>query len=143
MYSRTLTKKLLLAILIMLSIATFPVNNWAAGLNPTQYVLKGVPAPFSGFVVEQDRLQMCVTAVQDANYYRDLAALQEKFYEQKMADNAKIADLTLQLKTNEDKAVEDGLKKELKSKTVWYKQYWFTVPATALVIVLSQGLLVP
>ncbi len=124
-------------------ILTFPVSNWAAGLNPTQYVLKGTSAPFDGFVVEQDRLQVCVAAAQDANYYRDLAGLQEKFYAQKIDDDAKIAALTLEIKTKEGAAVEKGLKDELKSKSAWYKQYWFTVPATALVIILSHGLLLP
>lgn len=122
---------------------TFLQSSSFAQSNPTQYVLKGGIAPFSGFVVEQDRLQICVTAVQDANYYRDLATLQERFYTQKMADDAKIAALTLEIKIKEDAAVEKGLKEALKSKSVWYKQYWFTVPATALVIILSQGLLVP
>ncbi len=134
---------MLLAISIILLILTFPVSNWAGSLNPTQYVLKGAPAPFTGFVVEEPRLQICVTAVQDANYFRDLAALQEKFYTQKMADEAKIAALQLELKTKEDAAVEKGLKAEVAKKSVFYKQYWFTIPATALVFILSHGLLVP
>jgi len=129
--------------LITLSIVTFPATNWAANLNlnPTQYVLKGVPAPFDGFLVEQERLQMCVTAVQDANYYRDVANLQEKYYAQKIADDKKIADLQLELKTREDAAVEKGLKEELKAKSVWYKQYWFTIPATAVFFIVTGSLL--
>jgi len=85
---------------------------------------------------------MCVTAAQDATYYRDLAKLQEKFYTQKMEDNAKIAALQLELKTREDAAVEKGLKKELRAKSVFYKQWWFTVPATAIVFI-ATGVLIP
>jgi len=80
---------------------------------------------------------MCVTAVQDANYYRDLAKLQDKYYEQKIADNAKIAALQLEIKTKEDAAVEKGLKEELAAKSVWYRQPWFTISATALVFILT------
>jgi len=85
---------------------------------------------------------MCVTAVQDANYYRDLSSLQEKFYSQKIADNAKIAELELSLKTKEAAAVEKGLKEELAAKSVWYRQPWFTISATA-VIFIATGILIP
>jgi len=128
---------LLLVISITLSILIFPATNWAAELNPTQYVLKGQAAPFTGFIVDEPRLKMCVTAVQDANYYRDLAKLQDKYYEQKIADNAKIAALQLEIKTKEDAAVEKGLKEELAAKSVWYRQPWFTISATALVFILT------
>ena len=121
----------------------FLQNSAFAAGNPTQYVLKDVPAPFSGFIVEQDRLQVCVTAVQDANYYRDLAGIQQKFYEQKVADAAKIAELKLEIKTKEDAAVEKGLKNELSKKSVFYRQPWFTIPATVLSIVLFRIPLVP
>ncbi len=114
------------------------LSNSFAGNNPTQYVLKGAAAPFAGFVVEQDRLQICVTAVQDANYYRDMATLQEKFYTQKMTDDAKIAALQLEITVKEDAAVEKGLKEELKSKSVWYRQWYVTVPATVISIILLK-----
>ena len=142
MHSTIPIRKLLLAISIILSILIFPAINWSAELNPTQYVLKGQAAPFTGFVVDESRLKMCVTAAQDATYYRDLAKLQEKFYTQKMEDNAKIAALQLELKTREDAAVEKGLKKELRAKSVFYKQWWFTVPATAIVFI-ATGVLIP
>jgi len=83
-----------------------------------------------------------MTAVQDANYYRDLANLQEKYYSQKIADNEKIAELELKIKTNEDKAVEDGLRNELKAARVWWRQPWFTVPATAILFI-ATGTLIP
>lgn len=92
-------------------------------------------------MVEQDRLQICVTAVQDANYFRDLATLQEKFYTQKMADEAKIAELKLELKTKEDAAVEKGLKEEVAKKSVWYRQPWAVATGTALIFILSRGFL--
>lgn len=136
-------RKLLQASLIIFSILTFPVISWANESNPTQYVLKGQASPFAGFIVEESRLKMCVVATQDAIYYRDLSKLQEKFYMQKMADNKTIADLTLEIRTKEDAAVEKGLKAELRSKSVWWKQYWFTIPATALVFILSHGVLFP
>jgi len=139
---------LLLVISIILSILIFPASNSHAltlkipGINPTQYVLKGAPAPFDGFLVEQKRLEMCVTAVQDANYYRDVADLQEKFYSQKIADNARIAALELELKTKEAAHVEEGLKEQLKVATRWYRQPWFTITATAVVFI-ATGILVP
>ena len=123
-------------------ILTFPASNWAAGLNSTQYVLKGAAAPFNGFVVEQDRLQICVTAVQDANYYRDVANLQEKYYAQKIADDAKISSLQLELKTKEADAVEKGLKEELAKKSVWYRQPWAVATAVAVVFI-ATGTLIP
>jgi len=141
MHSTIQIRKLLLVISIILSTLIFPATNWAAELNPTQYVIKGQPAPFTGFIVDEPRLKTCVTAVQDANYYRDLSNLQEKFYSQKIADNAKIAELELSLKTKEDAAVEKGLKEELAAKSVWYRQPWFTISATALVFIITGTLL--
>jgi hypothetical protein len=85
---------------------------------------------------------MCVTAVQDANYYRDLANLQEKYYAQKLVDEAKIAALQLELKTKESAAVEKGLKTELAKKSVWYRAPWFVAGVTAAVFI-ATGMLVP
>ena len=129
---------LLLSFLITLSILTYPSTNWA---ESTQYILKDQSAPFSGFIVDESKLKICVTAVQDANYLRDLNKLKDEYYTQRLADQARIAALELEIKTKEDAAVEAGLKKELKSKTVFYKQYWFTIPATALVFILTGGLI--
>lgn len=130
--------------LITLLITLFLANNsFSADLNPTQYILKGQVAPFNGFVVEQDRLQMCVRAVQDADYYKSLSDMQKQYYEEKMVADAKIAELTLQLKTKEDAAVEKGLKEELVKKSVWYKQYWVTIPATVVSMFLLRIPLAP
>jgi len=123
-------------------ITTFLSNSsFAADLSPTQYLLKGEAASYSGFLVEQDRLQMCVVAVQDANYYRDLSKLQEKYYTEKLVSDAKIAELQLELKTKEAAAVEKGLKKELAKKSVWYKNPFFVAGTTALVFILTGSLI--
>jgi hypothetical protein len=110
-------------------------------LNPTVYLVKGVPAPFDGYLVEQDRLQKCVIAVQDSDYYKSLGEIQKQYYEEKLAAEKKIADLTLELKMKEAAAVEKGLKEELAAKSVWYRQPWFTISATVAVFVVTKVLL--
>lgn len=122
----------------MLSTLTFPINSAASDINSTQYIIKGQAAPFTGFIVDESRLKMCTVAVQDANYFRDLAKLQENYYEQKIADNNKIAALELKIKTKEAEAVEKGLKEELAVKSVWYRQPWFTISATVLVFITTR-----
>ena len=84
---------------------------------------------------------MCVIAVQDSQYYKGLTELQKQYYEQRLADQAEIGRLQLELKTKESASVEKGLKAEVAKKSVWYRQWYVTVPATALVFILSGGLI--
>ena len=105
----------------------------ASTLNPSQYILKGTPAPFSGFLVEKDRIEKSVEVANELKYYKKLYETEMKYRDMKEENAVLKAKLEFAAKASEDAAIIDALKKELAKEKVFYKQYWFTIPATILI----------
>lgn len=110
----------------------------AATLNPSQYILKGTPAPFSGFLVEKDRIEKSVEIANELKYYKKLYETEMKYRDMKEENAVLKAKLEFAAKASEDAAIIDALKKELAKEKVFYKQWYFTIPATVLSIILFK-----
>jgi ABC-type uncharacterized transport system ATPase subunit len=115
----------------------------AASLNPSKYLIKGQVADFNGYLVEKERLEKAVQAVHEVEYLKKLNSLQEAYYQEKLKNAELQSKLELQSITSQSKAVEKALSDELKKKSVFYKQPWFVAAGTALIFILSRGLIVP
>lgn len=126
----------LLIVVIMLSINSVA---FSADLNSTKYLLKGETAPFSGFLVEKERIEKSVQAVQELEYMKKLKELNEKYYEEKLKNEKLTAELELKKEKLERAAVEKGLKDELKEKNAFYRQPWFVSIVTAGIVFVITG----
>lgn len=126
--------------IIFLMIILFSYNIVIAGttLNPTKYLLAGEKATFSGFLVEKDRLEKATEAANELKYYKKLYETEMKYRDMKEENAVLKAKLEYAAKASEDAAIIDALKKELAKEKVFYKQWYFTVPATVLSIILLK-----
>jgi hypothetical protein len=108
---------------------------FAAGPNPTTPLSQGTQAPWTGFLVDQQRIEKSIRISQELDYQRKLNELQQKYYEEK-EKNAQLAhQLELEKEKKQAAVVEDALKKELSKKSVWYKQWYITIPTTIAAMV--------
>lgn len=127
-------------ILTTLLIITFLASSVQAGnLNPTKYLLKGEIASFNGYLVEAERLQKSVQAVQELDYQKKLNELQEKYYEEKLENASLKAQLELKAANSKSEAVEKALKEKLAKKEVFYRQPWFVSGVTILLTFLLRS----
>ncbi len=88
-------------------------------------------------------MEKATQAVKELEYTKRIYQMEMQYRDEKEKNIALEAKLELTKIKGEAAAVEKGLKEEVAKKSVWYKQYWFTIPATTLVFVLSHGVLVP
>lgn len=121
---------------MLLMVLLLANSSFAGSLNPSQYVIKGIPSPFSGYVVETERLQKCVQAVQELEYEKKYNDLQTAYYEEKLKNQQLTFDLQMKVEKGQNDAVTKELKSELSDKSVFYRQPWFTIPATVIIMLL-------
>lgn len=125
--------------MIGLLIVTFLSSNVFAGsLNPTVYLNLGDKASFSGYLVEAERLQKSIQAIQELEIQKKLNTANEAYYQEKLKNVELQSKLELQAKTSESDAAEKALKKELAKREVFYRQPWFVASAVILSIVLLK-----
>lgn len=113
----------------------------AAELNPTQYVLKGTQAPFSGFLVEQNRFEKTIIAIADLESTKENSLLKTRLLEIAEKDR----DLAIQkaeAQKKEFEFTEKGLKDKIADLDVWYKKPWFVASGVA-VLFIATGILLP
>lgn len=114
----------------------------AAELNATQYLLKGQPAPFNGYLVEPTRLEKALIAIKDLESTKEAASLKTKYLEEKLEKEKMLAAQQLETQKKESEAVEKELKEKIAELDVWYRKPWFVAGATA-VLFIATGLLIP
>lgn len=88
-------------------------------------------------------MEKATQAVKELEYTKRMYQMEMNYRNEREKVIALEAKLELEKTKGEAAAVEKGLKTEVAKKSVWYKQYWFTIPATALTFILSRGMLVP
>jgi hypothetical protein len=113
------------------------------GSEPTVYLPKGKEAPFNGYLVTPQRIQKVVEIATELDYQRKYSDLQDSYYVQKLKNVELEYTLAAKIEKEEREAVEGKLKKDLAEKSVWYKQPWFTIPATAITVLLFKVPVVP
>jgi hypothetical protein len=116
-------------------------NGNAASLNPTKYLLKGEPASFSGFLVEQDRMEKATQAVKELEYTKRIYKMEMQYRTEKEKNIVLEAKLELTKVKGEAAAVEKGLKEEVAKKSIWYRQPWAVATGTAIIFILSRGIM--
>jgi len=132
---------MIILLIVTLCLPVSAGNSYAGDLNPTQYVLKGKPTPFTGFLVEPDRFEKTLIAIADLESTRAASLVKLKELEaitrQADADKSKF-----ELERKKLLSVEEGLKKELAAKSVFYRQPWFVATSVA-VLFIATGVLLP
>jgi hypothetical protein len=117
-------------------------NVFAAGLNSTKYLLKNEAAPFSGFLIEQDRMEKATAAVKELAYVKRIYQMEMSYRDEREKNIALSAELQLVKTKGEAAAVEKGLKAEVAKKSAWYRQPWAVAAGTAILFIVT-GSLVP
>lgn len=113
----------------------------AADLNPTQYVLKNQPAPFTGYLVEPSRLEKVLIAIKDLESTKNEKLMHEKYYTEKLEKEKLLAEKELAAQKADAKNTEDRLKAEIKKLDVWYKKPYIVAIGTAIIFILSRGIM--
>lgn len=117
-------------------------NVYAAELNATKYLLKGAPAPFTGYLVEPKRLEKSLIALHDLESTKELLALKTTYYEEKLKAEKLAAEMEYKAAKAESDAVEKELKAKIAELDVWYKKPWFVATGVA-VLFIATGVLLP
>lgn len=105
-------------------------------LNETKYILKGTPAPFTGYLIESSRFEKVLIAISDLQSTKEAYQLRTQLYELTVKQK-ELAEQKLEMKTQESEAVEEGLKEEIARLDVWYRKPWVASASTILLIVVG------
>ena len=141
------TRKLLRVLLIisLTGITHLPLGTnkvYAAELNPTQYILKNQPAPFTGYLVEPSRLEKIMIAIKDLESTKNEKMYQEKYFTEKLEKEKLLAEKELAAQKADASNTEKGLKAKIAELDVWYKKPWVVAVGIG-VLFLASGAVLP
>lgn len=109
-------------------------------LNPTQFVLKGKPAPFDGYLVEPQRFEKTIIALGDLQSTKENSELKSKLVEIYDRDRKQAEDKLIAQK-KEFEFTEKGLKDKIADLDVWYRKPYIIAIGVAAVFILTGTLL--